>query len=104
MNEECASESACAADEDLRRGLGRIFWNVILVGLDSQAAAPTLGEEPIRGSLMNVSLVAEFHKEFHKRRATFVNWKRYRAQGQTVETEESDRLINSISKEGATFC
>ena len=30
---------------------------------------------------MNVSLVAEFDKEFRKRRAIIVNWKRYRVQG-----------------------
>ena len=100
VNEECASESACAADEDLRRAwaesiemsVGAVLW-----ALDSQAAAPALGEEPIRGSLMNVSLVAEFDKEFRKRRAMFVNWKRYRVHGQTVETDESDRLIFSMA-------
>ena len=32
-------------------------------------------------------------QEFHKRRAIFVNWKRYRVQGQTVETDDSHRLI-----------
>ena len=35
--------------------------------------------------------------EFHKRRAIFVNWKRNRVQGQTVETDESARLIFSMA-------
>ena len=100
VDEECACESACAADEDLRRAWAESFEmsvGAVLWALDSQAAAPALGEEPIRGSLVNVSLVAEFDKEFHKRRALFVNWKRYRVQGQTVETDESDRLIFSMA-------
>ena len=100
VNEECASETACVADEDLRRAWAASFEmsvGDVLWALDSQAAAPALGEEPIRGSLMNVSLVAEFDKEFRKRRAIFVNWKRYRVQGQTVETDESDRLIFSMA-------
>ena len=98
VNEECASESACAADEDLRWAWEESFEMsvaAVLWSLDSQVAAPALGEEPIRGNLMNVSLVAEFYEEFRKRRATFVNWKRYRVQRQTVETDESDRLIFS---------
>ena len=100
VNEECARESACVADEDLRRAWAESFEmpvGAVLWALDSQAAAPALGEEPIRGSLMNVSLVAEFDKEFRKRCAIFLNWKRYRVQGQTVETDESDRLIFSMA-------
>ena len=100
VNEECASESACAADEDLRRAWAESFEmsvGAVLWALDSQAAAPALGEEPHQREPHECVAGCRVRQGVSQATCHIRELEAVSCARATVERDESDRLIFSMA-------